>query len=51
MNTNAYTKQIGERLLFFRTQAGLTIEDVAKLLSTSPARYTKLENGEYGEKR
>lgn len=44
MNTNQ--KKIGERLFFFRTQAGLTIEDVAKLLSTSPARYTKLENGE-----
>ncbi len=46
MNTNEHTKQIGARLLFFRTRAGLTIEDVAKLLSTSPARYTKLENGE-----
>ncbi len=46
MNTNDYEKQIGERLLFFRTQAGLTIEDVATLLSTSPARYAKLENGE-----
>lgn len=46
MNTNKHTKQIGERLSFLRTQAGLTVEDVATLLSTSPIRYTKLENGE-----
>ena len=46
MNANNYTQQLGERLLTLRTQAGLTIEDVATLLSTSPARYTKLENGE-----
>lgn len=47
MSTNEYTKQqIGGRLLFLRTRAGLTIEDVAALLSTSPARYTMLENGE-----
>jgi transcriptional regulator with XRE-family HTH domain len=47
MNTNKYSKQqIGERLFFFRTQAGITTEDVATLLSTSPGRYGKLENGE-----
>lgn len=47
MNTNEYEKQIGARLLLFRTQAGLTVEDVATLLSTSPARYIKLESGEH----